>query len=287
MDKATSHGSTSSPPLKLSRAQSRDKSQATSKNFKKLTKIFLVLGFVLTCNFQFVTYNLSAQNELTADEILLKADEVRNPQLDFTTSAKVTSFKPNQEPAIATYEVMIKGRNRTVIKTISPPVDKGRVLLMLDKDLWAFLPEVSKPLRISFQERLLGEVANGDIARVNFTGDYTPEIIREEEIEGKNYYVLGLAAKSDDITYSRAILWVEKETFYPLKAEFYAVSGLILKTCSYESYKELSGRLRPTQLVMSDPIRKGQKSIIEYDNMQVGELPEKYFTKDYMKKFMQ
>jgi outer membrane lipoprotein-sorting protein len=249
-----------------------------------MLKIRIYLIFVI-CG-MFCAQSLYAESELTADDILLKADEVRNPQLDFTTSVKVTSFRPNRENAVATYDVMIKGRTKTIIKTTLPPIDKGRVLLMLNKDLWAFLPEVSKPLRISFQERLLGEVANGDIARVNFTGDYTSEIIKEEKIESKIYYVLGLAAKSDDITYARAVLWVEKESFHPLKAEFYAVSGRLLKTCSYENYGELGGRQRPTRLVMSNPIIKGQRSIMEYDSMSISPLPDKYFTKDYMKKFM-
>jgi outer membrane lipoprotein-sorting protein len=229
---------------------------------------------------------LRGESEITADEILLKADEVRNPQLDFTTLVKVTSVKPKREPSVATYEVMIKGRDRTVIKTITPPIERGRVLLMIGKDLWAFLPDVSKPLRISLRERLLGEVANGDIARVNFYGDYTAEILRIEDIESRSYYVLSLTAKADDVTYAKGVLWVDKEDFKPLKAEFYGLSGRILKTCSYEGYQELGGRLRPSKLVMHDPVVKNRMSTIEYSRMDVAPLPDKYFTKNHMKKFM-
>ena len=230
---------------------------------------------------------LHGEGEIAADDILLKADEVRNPQLDFTTLVKVTSLKHNRAPSVATYEVMIKGRGNTVIKTLTPPIDRGRVLLMLGRDMWAFLPDVSKPLRISLRERLLGEVANGDIARVNYYGDYTAEILRAEDIEARSYYVLSLTAKTDDVTYAKGILWVDKENFKPLKAEFYGISGRLLKTCSYESYKELAGRKRPSRLIMHDPIVKGQMSTIEYGNMDVAPLPDKYFTKDYMKKFME
>jgi hypothetical protein len=187
---------------------------------------------------------------------------------------------------MATYEVLVKGREKTVIKTLLPKVERGRLLLMRGRSLWAFFPEVSKPLRISLQERLIGEVANGDIARANFSGDYTAQILRTEKTDGKEYYVLELTAVSDEVTYARVILWAEKKTFWPLKAEFYAISGRLLKTCFYENYKMLAGRLRPTRLVMEDPLVKGQKSVIEYGNMQIKQLPEKYFTKDYMKKLM-
>jgi len=223
--------------------------------------------------------------EITPDEIVQKADEVRNPQLDYTVSVAVTSFKPNHPETSASYEVMVKGRDRTVIKTLLPKIDYGRILLMREKDLWGFFPDVSKPLRLSLQERLIGDVSNGDIARANFSGDYSAKLTQTENIGDKEYYRLELNAKSEEITYGKVILWVQKDNFWPLKAEFYAISGRFLKTCSYENFRELGDGIRPTRLVMEDAIVKGQKSTVEYDNMRIGELPEKYFTKDYMKKF--
>lgn len=224
--------------------------------------------------------------ELSADEIVLKVDQVRNPQLDYTISVVVTSFHPRRETRVVFYEVLAKGRDNAIVKTLNPATEKGRTLLMRGKELWAFLPEVSKPLRISLRERLIGEVANGDLARANFSGDYSAKIVEMQNIDNKQYYVLELLAKSDDVTYAKVLLWAEKETFHPLKAEFYAISGRLLKTCSYENYQMFGERIRPARLVMIDPLVKGQKSVIEYDNIIIEELPEKYFSKDYMKKFM-
>ena len=229
----------------------------------------------------------ATDTSISAEEILRRADEVRNPQLDYTTTVTVTSVKPGDAPRTATYEVLVKGRDDTVIKTLEPPIDRGRVLLMRDRDLWAYLPTISKPLRISLRERLIGDVANGDLARANFTGDYTPTLARRESIGGRDGYVLELRANAEDVTYARVALWVDAETFHPHHAEFYAVSGRLLKTCTYERYQELAGRLRPTQLIMSDSLIRGQQSTIQYDQMTVAPLPEKYFTKDYMKKLME
>ncbi len=106
--------------------------------------------------------------ELPAEEILRRADEVRNPQIDYTLTVTVTSIKPGSAAQTATYEVLVKGRDNTVIKTLSPRIDRGRVLLMKGRDLWVYLPTISKPLRISLRERLIGDVANGDLARANF-----------------------------------------------------------------------------------------------------------------------
>ena len=44
------------------------------------------------------------------------------------------------------------------------------------------------------------------------------------------------------------------------------------------------GRPRPTRLVMQDALRSGEESILEYADMRVRDLPDKMFTKDYLKR---
>ena len=127
-------------------------------------------------------------------------------------------------------------------------------------------------------------VSNGDIARANFTGVYNPTLTRTEHIEGKTYYVLDLEANALDVTYGRVMLWVEEGTYNPLKAEFYAVSGRLLKTSSYEEFRELAGVIRPTKIVMTDVFIKDQRSVLEYPDIELKSVPDKYFTKAYMKK---
>jgi outer membrane lipoprotein-sorting protein len=218
------------------------------------------------------------------ENILNEADDVRNPQSDYTVDVTVTSMKPGKDPKTAKYEVMLKGKTKTVIKTLAPAVDRGTSMLMVEYDFWVFLPTISKALRISLQQRLLGEVANGDIARVNFSGDYSPKLLRTEKLKDIEYYVLELTAKDERVTYHRALLWVQKENYHPFKAEFYAVSGRILKTASYEGYRQIAGRLRPSRLVLNDPLVRGQHTIIEYSNVIAATLPDKYFTQQHLKR---
>ncbi len=60
----------------------------------------------------------------------------------------------------------------------------------------------------------------------------------------------------------------------PLKAEFYALSGRLLKTARYEEFSEMAGAMRPTRLVMEDALKKGEVSVLTYENMNVRDLPE-------------
>ena len=63
-----------------------------------------------------------------------------------------------------------------------------------------------------------------------------------------------------------------------------ALSERLLKTCLYQNFEKAAGRVRPTRLTMQDALRKGEESVLEYADMKLRDLPDKIFTKDYLKR---
>jgi len=222
--------------------------------------------------------------EITPEKIVEKADRIRFPAEGFQIDVKITSTKPGRDPEIKEYRILSKGNDRTLLMTIAPAIDKGTILLMREHDLWAFLPNLSQPVRLPLSSRLTGEVANGDIARANFTGDYEPTLLGTEKIEQETYYALELKAARRGVTYHRVLYWVNQASFRPYKAEFYSLSNRLIKTCHYQEYKEIAGEVRPTRLVMVDGLTRKGRSVMDYSHMRLRELPDKTFTKQYLKK---
>jgi outer membrane lipoprotein-sorting protein len=218
-----------------------------------------------------------------ARQLVARADHIRFPEQGFQVDVAITTTEPDTDPEERAYRILSKGNSRTLVQTTAPPIDRNQILLMRDQDLWAFLPNLSQPIRLPLSQRLTGEVANGDLARANFAGDYVPTIAREENIDGDAYAVLQLDATEQWVTYRRVMYWVNAKSAHPRKAEFYAVSGRLLKTCRYEDFKTLGGALRPTRLVIEDALRSGRQSVLVYDHMVLRDLPDKIFTKDYLK----
>jgi hypothetical protein len=158
------------------------------------------------------------------------------------------------------------------------------ILLMKGRDLWLFVPNVSQPVRLSLAQRLTGVVSNGDIARANFGGDYNATLLGVEKLGEEPHFVLDLTAVDRGVTYPRVKYWVRQKGNAPARAEFYSLSDRLLKTCTYEDYRSLGGRVRPTRLVMTDAVKADSRSVMEYDGMKLVELPDKVFTKEYLKK---
>src|SRR5882762_983923 len=227
--------------------------------------------------------SVSAQG-LSAQDILQRADEVRLPQEGFEVLVNIRTAQDGRTREERLFKVLSKGNENTVVLTIEPASERGQILLMRGRDLWLFLPRVSQPVRLSLAQRLVGQVSNGDIARANFAGDYTPRLVGMEKAGNDDLYVLDLMAVDRTVTYQRVRYWVRQASFRPYKAEFYSLSDRLLKTCRYDEFKALGGKARPTKLVLVDALNKGEESTVEYSNMKLRQLPDQIFTKEYLRR---
>jgi len=226
----------------------------------------------------------SAADEAQAREIVERADEIRFPDESFTVEVRVSSTSGGAEQEPRLYRILSRGSEDTIIQTLEPTLERGQNLLMKGRELWVFMPSVSQPVRLSLSQRLTGQVANGDLARLGFARDYLPKIIGSETIDGKEHHVIELVAEERSMTYPRIRYWVRAADSHPHKAEFYSLSGRLLKTCRFEEFRSLGGRIRPTRLVMTDALRAGDESVLRYSALKVQPLPARMFSKEYLKK---
>ncbi len=218
-----------------------------------------------------------------AAEIVRQADLARRPGESFIWTVTITSHEAKREPTVNGFEVYVKGTGRTLVRFVSPARNVGRSLLAVDRDLWIYLPDAGKPVRIPMAQRLVGQVANGDVARTDYAGDYTASLVGEDSVGGVTCHVLDLTARAKDVTYAAIKYWVARDGLRPVKAEFYAGTGTLLKTGLFDGYRPFNGRSLATRLTLVDAIRKDKRSTLEFGEVRARELPDRYFTKGYMK----
>jgi outer membrane lipoprotein-sorting protein len=200
-----------------------------------------------------------ASKEKTADQWLKQADQIRNPSSSFSMSIQVESDGQESE-----FLVHLKGSDKTMIITKSPARDRGRNMLMLDRDFHAYVPNLKRSMRLSLAQKLSGQVANGDISRTRWFGDYIAKIEKQTD----KTVQLFLKANKDNLTYSAFRLWIEKSTNRPLKAEYLASNEkTILKQAYFEKYKKMAGLERPSVIRIVDPAEKtSQIKVIQMKN---------------------
>lgn len=225
----------------------------------------------------------SGSEQPSTDQILQLSDLSRNGWDSYTVRTFIQNFEDGTLKDEGEFDVTIRGMNKTLVKFLNADV-KGQYLLMVDDDMWIYMPNTRKPIRITPLQRLMGNASNGDVARTRYAQDYAPTVLREEVFKGTACTVLELKAKRDGATYNRIEYWIAKGTNRPKHAEIYLTSGKHYKTIDFDTYDEILGRPLLTQMTITDRLRSGRTTIMRYASYAPKELPEKYFNKDYLEK---
>lgn len=211
-----------------------------------------------------------------AEELLKRSDTYRNGWPSYFIHVKITSFEQGKSDEEHLYDVSQKGADKTYVEFMSPR-EKGRHLLMLGDDMWVYLPDTSRPVRITPLERLSGDASNGDVARTNYALDYTPVYVRTEKLGTEECHVLELTAKRKGATYHRVLYWVRASDARPVRAEFYLTSGKHIKSATFDEFGDYNGRLILRRLTLYDEIRHNSHSVLEYSGAVPRTLPDKLF----------
>ena len=238
-------------------------------------RVFLLLfliGFLLTC----VLVSHAAPATPDAEALLKHSDTFRNGWPAYVVRVKITDFESGKPDEEHLYEVSQKGTDKTYVDFMSPR-EKGEHLLMLGDDMWVYLPDTSRPVRITPLERLTGDASNGDVARTNYAADYSPGFLRTEKVGAVECYVLDLTAKRKGATYQRILYWLRVPDARPVRAEFYLTSGKHVKSATFDEYAPSSGKELLRKLTLYDEIRHNSHSVLEYSGATPRSLPDKLF----------
>jgi outer membrane lipoprotein-sorting protein len=211
-----------------------------------------------------------------AARLLALADGFRGGLESGVVEVKLTNYDGNRLVEEADFEVSVKGDN-SLVRFLSVR-SKGQSLLMRGDDMWLFLPAVARPVRITPIQRLLGNVSNGDLARLRYAIDYDATIAGEEEDAGIACVVLDLKAKRRGATYQRVRYLVRKSDARPMRAEYFLTSGKAIKTATFGELRELGGRPALSRIDVLDALRPESRTTIHFLSLNPRVLPDKLFS---------
>jgi outer membrane lipoprotein-sorting protein len=230
-----------------------------------------------------------------AQEILAASDAVRNPDKPFALTTVLVEYRNSKEVDSNTLTVYSKadtksGQFRSLIRFVAPARDANKLMLKNGNDLWFFDPSSKASIRLSPQQRLLGQASNGDVVTVNLAKDYEAKLLAEEDVQdgdrkSRHCYKLALAAVSSDVTYDHIEMWLDVTNSRPVKSRFYTESGQLLKTAYYRRYQAQLGVERPTETVIIDGLDPNWVTVMRFSDYAWREVPEVWLQRDYLPRF--
>ena len=211
--------------------------------------------------------------------ILQKVDRNLNPEA-FEMYRKLINLEPDGSKKEFIMYSIKKGRDRIASVFLSPASEKGRATLRLGENMWLYIPNVGKPIRITSLQSVTGGIFNNaDIMRLDYSAEYKCEKMEKKE----DFLVLDLKAKTKSVAYDRLQMWVDHKKLLPAKIICFASSGMLIKTLYFKKNTDFGGGIaRPAVVETDSPLHKGYKSIMIFAKMKKRDLPDEAFTLNFL-----
>ena len=202
--------------------------------------------------------------------LLQNADRYRMSAENLQVDTQVTLF--NTDGSIdkeRRYTVFAQSDRKSLV-LMQSPMEKGQKVLMLADDFWLLMPNTQRPMRITPMQKLLGDASTGDIATMNWAGDYTGTVVGEEPCASPNNdnnkatcLHLSLQASRKGVTYQRIELWIGKTRHEPVRADLFVQSDKLAKQARFVMDKP-TNPTTVSEMVLVDQLSNKKETRIKY-----------------------
>lgn len=222
-----------------------------------------------------VLFLLTAIALFGAESILEQVDKKLSPS-SADSYKKLINIEPDGSKKEFLLYQMKKDKDKIVSLFLQPDSEKGRSTLRVGDNMWLYLPDVGKPIRITSMQSVVGGVFNNsDIMQLDFSAEY--DIVSQKEENGE--IVLELKAKTESVAYDKLIMHIDKKSTTPTKIICYTSTGMLIKTLYYKEMKDFGGGIvRPAVIETDSPLYKGYKSIMVFGKLTKREFADEIFT---------
>ena len=207
--------------------------------------IMAMLAFTLTMSQQ------AQAGEATPQDLLRRYDQVMSPT---TFDGLLVMVAHRQDDTTRSYKFRALKSKDDKIRTwfFEPAAAKGQEMLRVEDNMWVYMPNLKRALRLASRESFQGgDFNNGDVLRVNYIADYNAKFTASGD---DKLWALELTAKTKEAAYDRIKLWMSKDKQQPTKAEYYAASGKLLRSAKFEDVKSFHGHERPAHITMRNEL---------------------------------
>lgn len=220
----------------------------------------------------------SGAEDPVAQSLLERMDSTLFPQTYEMTLSMVT-HKPGLDDLSYLYEIIGQGEDRSLMTVTQPARERGKKILLSRQNLWLYVPDVSRPIRLTRKQSFMGSTfSNEDIMNSTLADDYSAEILSREVRAGQIYFRALLTAKRRDVAYAKMEVGLDSAACIPDTIIYFGLSGRALKRLIFGDLRMLAGRLRPARMKMEDFLQEGAYTEVEIQRLEERqEVPESLF----------
>lgn len=250
---------------------------------------------VLAAVMMFISVNVTAQEQ--AEDIMKKShlalfyagdDGIAEVNMNIVNSKgnqrvrEFTMLRLDQE----------EGGKQMYYTYFKKPSDVSRLTFMVHKmpdasdNRWLYVPSVDLVKRISADDKNSSFVGS-DFTYEDVSGRHWSEdnhkLVREDKMGERTVYVIESVPKSANKGFSRKVSYIDKESYLPLKEEYYDGKNELERVFTAEKVEDVQGIMTATLRKMEN-VKKGQYTTVEFANITYNAgVGEDVFTERFLK----
>ncbi len=224
-------------------------------------------------------------------DLLGKLDNALELKTDGTAEVEMTRQKDKE--GVKIYKSIFYRRDRDdafLILMTAPEVEKGNGYLRTGDNFWMYRRNTRTFQHINRDESIAGSDAkSGDFEKKKWSELYQAAVDKagaEKVVATKlgaiDVYQFEVAAKTEDVTYPKRVLWIRQDNYLPLKTQDYSANGTLMNTAYFISYQPYQGKFLWVKAIFVDEFEKGDKTIVEIKNISFKKIDDYVFTKAYL-----
>ncbi len=201
----------------------------------------------------------------------------------------MTTVRPRYTREIS-MKAWTKGENFSLILITAPARDKGIAYLKRFREIWNYVPSIDRmikmPPSMMSQSWMGSDFSNDDLVKESSTiQDFHHKLLPSQTVDGLECFVIELIPKPESsIIYDKVKIWVTKGNYLQWRIENYDEMGELVNVIKMSDIKTLGGREIPTRMELTPMDRKGNKTIITYQNARFNmPVEDNFFTVQNLK----
>ena len=204
-------------------------------------------------------------------EILERVDRMMTA--DSTAGIMVMTIRTTHWTRTLTVRFWTKGRDRLLMRILSPRKERDTATLRSGSDIWNYLPKTDRIIRVppaSLASSWMGShFAYDDLLSENrFADQYTFEIAGEWETPAGLFVEISCTPKSDlPIVWGRVHVVVNRKDDLPVAIRYYDEAGALVRTLEFLDVGPLGGRGIPRRQRMTPADRPGEFTELSYEDL--------------------
>jgi len=212
----------------------------------------------------------AAQTLETADVVLDRMDENTHGLEDLDALLTIETYDDGAVELTQRLRLSLLQPNRMRQEYLAPDYLDGNLTLIVGDEMWIYVAAVDE-----WHEKDLTELSSAEQPWLAFRrflrdvdddlGDYTFELLGFED----DAYCLVGASAVDDTTYGRIELWVDAETFVPVRRLLYDVEGELLVELRILEIEQVDDSTYLARTMQTYDEAGELQSVIHYDELTV------------------